>query len=623
MKTNLLLFLLLLCFAANAQTDSLSVTSKITDATVFTNAAQIFRAAKVNVPRGKTVLVFKGIPKDINGQSVQVNTKNDLTVLSVNQGLKYLGTPFSPAAAEEIKVKQKVLTNELLRKQAELQVYQQEEKLLTAHLNSRGNDEKITAAQMEESAAFIRRRLLSVKGNQIDMTLAIENLREQIADLEKQKTNLKRVDGNEYGTEIYVAVEAKNAVAADFTVSYTQNAAGWFPNYDLRVKDTDNPVRLTYKALVFQSTGEDWKNVNLTLSTGTPTLDGNKPELQPWRLNFGYRPPTYGANQGGNYNGRQISGTIREANGEPLIGATVLLKNSSVGTVTDFNGNYTLDLPARHSGIIVVSYTGFANAETAINSARNDVYLQEGVTLDEVVVMGYGSLRDKLSGALKNKKREKDSYASAVPTNQTENVVSTEFKIEVPYSVPSDGKQYTVAVADYELPADYEYYAVPKIKQTAYLTAQVTDWAKYNLLDGEMNLFFGGTYLGKSLLEATNTQDTLTLSLGADKNVVVTRTRDEDYTDRQFIGNKKTVDVGWNIEVRNKKSQPVNIKIADQYPISINDAIEVKSVEAKGAEDDEKTGILLWDLKIDPGVTRKISLRYSVKYPKDRRVILE
>mgnify|MGYP000459926682 CR=1 FL=1 len=56
---------------------------------------------------------------------------------------------------------------------------------------------------------------------------------------------------------------------------------------------------------------------------------------------------------------------------------------------------------------------------------------------------------------------------------------------------------------------------------SAYLTARIPDWEDYNLISGEVNLYFEGTYLGKTVLDVNNVNDTLDISLGKDKNIVI------------------------------------------------------------------------------------------------------
>ncbi len=83
-----------------------------------------------------------------------------------------------------------------------------------------------------------------------------------------------------------------------------------------------------------------------------------------------------------------VSGTVTDSGGEPLIGANILVKGTSVGTVTDFDGNYSLEVPEGASTFIV-SYTGYSTQEIPITGGNMDIVLQEGLNLSEVVVTGY------------------------------------------------------------------------------------------------------------------------------------------------------------------------------------------------------------------------------------------
>lgn len=92
----------------------------------------------------------------------------------------------------------------------------------------------------------------------------------------------------------------------------------------------------------------------------------------------------------------KISGTITDDDGIPLPGATILVKNTAVGTVTDFDGNFELELP-EGSNILVISYVGFETQEIDVTGKTTITVtlITDAAALDEVVVVGYGSLAKK------------------------------------------------------------------------------------------------------------------------------------------------------------------------------------------------------------------------------------
>jgi uncharacterized protein (TIGR02231 family) len=211
-----------------------------------------------------------------------------------------------------------------------------------------------------------------------------------------------------------------------------------------------------------------------------------------------------------------------------------------------------------------------------------------------------------------------ESKSLADEIKVSENQLSTDFEIVIPYSVPSDGKQYAVDVQNYSLPAIYNYYAVPKYDKDAFLTASVTGWQQYNLLPGSANVYFEGSYVGESFIDARTTEDTLHLSLGRDKKIVIKREQLKDFNSNQLLGSNRTKTISFEISIRNTKKDAVQINVEDQLPLSQDKDIEVKMIEISGAEYNSETGKLTWTLNLAPNETVKKKLTFSVKYPKDK-----
>lgn len=90
---------------------------------------------------------------------------------------------------------------------------------------------------------------------------------------------------------------------------------------------------------------------------------------------------------------KTVKGNVSDVKGEPIIGASVVLKdNASVGTITDFDGNFSLDVPSSNS-TLVISYIGYKTQEVSANSSLKIILKEDNEVLDEVVVIGYGVQR--------------------------------------------------------------------------------------------------------------------------------------------------------------------------------------------------------------------------------------
>ena len=215
---------------------------------------------------------------------------------------------------------------------------------------------------------------------------------------------------------------------------------------------------------------------------------------------------------------------------------------------------------------------------------------------------------------------QKESESIADYTEVRETAIAAEFNIAAPYTIPSDGVGQLVDVQNYEVPAFYKYFAIPKLDKDAFLVANVTNWEGLNLLSGNVNVYFEGTYVAQSYLDMENTKDTLQFSLGRDRKVVIERKRVKDFTKKSFLGMSKKEDYGYEIAVRNTKKDSIDITIEDQVPVPTDSQIEVELADAGGASYTKENGKLTWKLKISPAETKTLRFRFTVKYPKNKTI---
>jgi len=196
--------------------------------------------------------------------------------------------------------------------------------------------------------------------------------------------------------------------------------------------------------------------------------------------------------------------------------------------------------------------------------------------------------------------------------------INTSFDIDLPYTIPCDGKQHLVAIKKYELPATYRYYAVPKQDKDAFLQAQVTNWEDLNLLPGQTNIFYEGTYVGLGMIDVRNVKDTMNISLGRDKKIVVKRERDTKLRSVKTIGTNVRETFAYSITIRNTRKENINLIVEDQMPVSNDKDIVLEDTDAGGAEVDATTGMMKWAVSLNPDETRKLEFGFTVKYPKGK-----
>jgi len=248
----------------------------------------------------------------------------------------------------------------------------------------------------------------------------------------------------------------------------------------------------------------------------------------------------------------------------------------------------------------------------------SDTHLYETVT-----VRGMASMPLAREKKTEEPMMEMDAESAPLPVSVNESTISFSFDINIPQTILSGGKAETVELQRLTVPASYIYESVPKINISAYLTGKITGWEQYNLLPGESNIYFNNTFTGKGYINTAGMSDTLTVSLGADNNITVKRDRRIDFTSQKLIGSNRVETKSFLISVRNNKKQPVELRLHDQIPLSQNSSIEVEPMELSGGTLDPVTGKIRWDLRLAPQETKEIILTYSVRYPKNRKVIIE
>ena len=229
-----------------------------------------------------------------------------------------------------------------------------------------------------------------------------------------------------------------------------------------------------------------------------------------------------------------------------------------------------------------------------------------------------------ISGGLADKVAEQE-YVDGLKADDNkvtiqEGDMAVEYTIATVQDVESDNQEHIVGIQEIEMPAIYNYHTVPKLDLNAYLLARVTNWAKYNLLAGEANIFFDDNYVGKSYLNPNVSSDTLLISLGRDEKISVKRMKLNDFSSKKLFGQNIKETKVFETTIKNNKNTAIEIEVLDQYPISRNSQIEVSTDDLKDAQVTEEYGKLIWKFKLQPNETRKIKLSYTIKYPKDKQV---
>ena len=596
--TLLLCFVLYINFAKATDGNGNTVKATLNSITVYRVGAEMNHQAKAQLINGNNELVIENISNALDANSLQVNCDGNVTVMGIEFSTDYLKEEIKSPYIQLLEDSVEKINRDLDRIKSAINIVNDLINVLKANKEIKGTQTGLSVAELMKLMEYyktksgeLQNELASLNQQQIKQEKQLKKLDDQIKEEEKKNT---RSTG-----KLILQLNCAIAGKYGFTISYITKNAYWTPFYDLRAANISSPLKLIYRAKIFQTTGIDWKQVKLSLSTSTPSQNNNAPLFNAWFLSY-INPVNY-------YN------------------KSIALQNTIPGVAADKSSQL--------NEVVVVGYSsGIRGASTMKNEDTAPLYIVNG---NEMSAVEFNKIR---SSAIKNTQVLKDAASTSIYGSRGSNGVvvvtlkdglddyitvsdkelDVTFDIDLPYDVPTNGKAQTAVLKEYEVPASYQFYAVPKLDKEVFLLAQIVEWEKLNLLPGEANIIFEGTYIGKSFIDPSSTQDTLNLTMGRDKRVVVKREKLMDFSSVKFLGSNKKQVFTYDITVKNNKKEAISILVKDQYPLSQNKEIEVELLESGGSATNTETGVLNWQLHLASGESKKLRISYSVKYPKDK-----
>ena len=260
--------------------------SEIEKVRIYQNGAFVSRTVKTTLNPGLNEVVFDGLSPYINPNSVTVKGMGDATIIGVNFQQNYLKDQKKSPEINKLETERDSFNIKLRYIQNKIAATNEGIAVLQANKSIGGNNNGVVANDLIAIVDYYVKKINALKDDLIELGLKEQKTQEQINKINQQLNVLNNRQNQPEGN-IVVTVDAKTKSPATFDFSYLINSnVSWTPNYDVRVKNINTPIEFVLKAKVYQSTGEDWTNANLTLNTGNPTDGAQKPILYPWYLNF-------------------------------------------------------------------------------------------------------------------------------------------------------------------------------------------------------------------------------------------------------------------------------------------------------------------------------------------------
>jgi hypothetical protein len=535
---------------------------------LYFTSGEMQHESDAKLTKGRNKIVFKGISSYAFSESIQFYADGKYRLVSVSTEMDFLAGEQNNPRIVALKDSVDKLTFGLTSLNDQLDAFQNEKGLLMANQNIKGDNQNLPVAQLKEMADFYRIRMLDINQNISRLTHVTNERSVKIGEYRRQLLELNFNENNR-SNQVIVLLDVEETSNAKLKLNYIVSECGWAALYDLRAEDVNQKINLKYKAQVYNNTGNAWNNVDLVLSTADPMLNATAPKLEAWYLNYSEYSKTSNTMA---YNMQQSNVQMDQLNSQ----------NRRLYDEFNYNGR--------------LSKNGEGKYE------RNDNF--------ETTIIA----EDDMQNVFQKKVQMRSIEVSEL---------STEFNIAYVFSCPNDAKPYVVDVKDFALDARFSYVSTPKLSTGAYLLANITGWQDLSLVPGPTHVYFGGKYVGQSMLDTKSVDDTLSLSLGRDEKITVMRKSKEEMTTKKTVGSNKKELYTYDIILRNNRSTAITINVFDQVPVSRHSEITVSVENISGAKKNEDTGELEWLVTLAPNETKSMELSYEVRYPKNASIKLK
>jgi uncharacterized protein (TIGR02231 family) len=283
--------------------------TKVSQVTVFLSGAQVFRTSeKLTIDKGISKVVFRDVSPQINTHSIQASAHGEFLILDVQHKIEY----FRPVAQkpvvmpEWVKIEQKLIEDSLVIKNFELILIREKKKELENEKQMILKNELMTGGGHSDTLPILQSAIeyYRLKLDEIGGLLFATRVKEHLLAQHQSRMKVRVNELKSYNAHIgqplkpktqsnlvIVTLYTETPVTGSVTINYLITNAGWIPAYDLRADNTSDPMKITYKANVFQNSGESWDEVDLTLSTYNQNCFTTIPSLGVWRLDY-YKPGT-------------------------------------------------------------------------------------------------------------------------------------------------------------------------------------------------------------------------------------------------------------------------------------------------------------------------------------------
>jgi len=569
--------------------EPVGVDGPITSVIVYRGQALVTRTIEIPSGGGDMELLLENLPEKILPESLYAQSGGTVSVLSVRYREKVV--------REDMREEVKALQGEILALKKQIQNagfdqqncmdridrYREQWKLSVDSANADLNRGILQPEAVQKLTEFLETKSIELHKESVRLVNEKQDLERRLAEAEKKLNELQQGQQRVNRQALVYIARADNAKAS-ISLSYLVRDANWQPQYNLRAMPEQKAAGVEYNALVQQSSGEDWSNTTLALSTAEPMMISTAPSLEPMMVTLG--------------------------SGEAMMMQQVAQQ------------------PVPQAGGMGVA--GFADQgqyfDSLIRSKRENI----GKGIKAARELNQIAISNQMIELEADRRQMEQMQKRAAVVARTEGV-SVMYALKGKLSLPSRTEQQILNIASFECPGQYVFAASPLLTDYVYLQGEITNTGNTILLPGPASMFRNGEFVGRSDMKLVTSGQTFTAGFGIDSQIQVVR---------EFVDKKIETQLGsryneqhYRIALSNYKAGPVAVRLLDRVPWTENGSlsIELKNVSHPLSEDAEylrtekNKGILRWDLQLDGGTfgpkATIVTYCYGMKYDKSLSIV--
>jgi hypothetical protein len=564
--------------------------SKITAVTVYQTNALVTR--EVETPKGAGVfeLVVGPLPASTVASSLYSEGPDGAT------GIRVLTTRYRTWVMQEnVQDEVRRLDQQIKDIERENQSLQQQISTAQQNMALMGKMEEFTSGALKqmtekgqlnaESVTKIAEFIMTTRAGRAAEAVSLQ---QKIAANNEKAQYLQRERGkiaagsDKTVREAVIVIDKAREGAGTVKLNYIVSAANWRPRYKLRAASGEGKtgVSLEYLAAINQQSGEDWKEVELALSTAEPLLNAAPPELAVLEVGTGARGATPNI----------------------IVNGTLALNPRS-------GDNRKEQARWQQEGQRQFNLNNSGDANKFFNDAAAIAQADEIVNADQQVTY---------------------SVQAKAATPAFREGQSVTFRLERKHSVPWRDDEQLIEVARLALKPDYFYKAVPVLTTHVYRLANLVNDSKYVILPGEATMYLGADFVGRASLPLVAIGEQFTAGFGVDPQLQVQRVMVDKANTTQ--GGNQVHRFDYRLSISSYKGEAAKVQLWDRLPHSATEQVNVTLVETKPelskdaayVRDEKPRNLLRWDLEVQPGQNGEkaavVTYTYKMEFAKEAAI---